>query len=228
MTDKLKRLSQILADMAPGVVAVSGGVDSRFLAAFAWRQKLDYVAVFMDGPHMSPAERSWAMGWLERNAPEFHVIAHDPLEVPEIRNTTDDRCYYCKHLGFEKIVALARKLGRPGVVDGGSGSDLNEYRPGVRALRQLEVKSPLALSDMTKSEIRAAGAEIGLEWPDQPSRPCLLTRFNYGMQAEAQILEQLGRVEGRAVRPGAAEFPPAPAGSGTVRAACAGRRKTVF
>ncbi len=195
MEAKLTRLAQVLADAAPGVVAVSGGVDSRFLSFFAWAHHLDYTAVFLDGPHMTPAERSWALDWLKRNAPEFRTIPLDLLTLPQVRTTSADRCYHCKHLGFEQIVALAKQLGRPQVFDGGTGSDAGEYRPGTRALRELGVRSPLAACGITKAEIRLAGGRMGLDWPDQPSRPCLLTRFNYGLQADALTLQRLGRVE---------------------------------
>ncbi len=195
MEAKLTRLAQVLADAAPGIVAVSGGVDSRFLSFFAWRRQLDYTAVFLDGPHMSPAERSWAVDWLQRNAPDFQIISLDLLTLPQVRTTSEDRCYHCKRLSFERIVALARQLGRPRIFDGGTGSDRGEYRPGTRALRELDVGSPLAACGISKSEIRLAGARMGLDWSDQPSRPCLLTRFNYGLQAEASVLERLGRAE---------------------------------
>ena len=111
--------------------------------------------------------------------------------MPEILSNPPDRCYYCKKFLFEKLAELANQLGRGIVMDGTNADDLNEFRPGLRALRELSVCSPLAESGITKAQVRQMAAEMGLETASRPSAPCLATRLPYGTKISKGLLQKI-------------------------------------
>ena len=193
--EKLARLHEVLRSLSPAWMAVSGGVDSRFLAYTAWGLGLTWPAVFFSGPHLTPKERARALAWLKERAPALHIIETSPLEDPEARENTRERCYHCKLACFGAALTRAREHGAKMLLDGGNVSDAGEYRPGRRALAELEVRSPLAEAGLDKSDIRALARQTGLDRPDQPSRACLLTRFAYDLPPSEAELEQVGRAE---------------------------------
>ncbi len=193
--DKLARLHEVLRSLPPAWMAVSGGVDSRFLAYTAWGLGLTWPAVFFSGPHLTPKERERALAWLKERAPVLHVIETSPLEDSAARENTRERCYHCKLACFGAALTRAREQGAQVLLDGGNISDAGEYRPGRRALIELEVRSPLAEAGFNKSDIRALARQTGLDRPEQPSRACLLTRFTYDLPPVEADLEQVGRAE---------------------------------
>jgi pyridinium-3,5-biscarboxylic acid mononucleotide sulfurtransferase len=193
--EKLTRLHEVLRSLPPAWMAVSGGVDSRFLAYTAWGLGLDWPAVFFSGPHLTPQERARALAWLRESAPLLYVINTSPLKDPQARENTRERCYHCKLACFGAALTRARAQGAQVLLDGGNVSDAKEYRPGRKALAELEVRSPLAEAGLDKSDIRALARQTGLDRPEQPSRACLLTRFAYDLPPAEAELEQVGRAE---------------------------------
>lgn len=191
--EKETALLDALRDMAatvPGIggtvaVAYSGGLDSRFVVHMAKRAGLAVRALHVFGPHIPAHEHAYAVGWAERSGAPLTVINLDPLDMPALRANPPDRCYHCKKAVF---TALRGAAGGLPLCDGTNASDLGEYRPGLRALAELGIHSPLAGTGMTKEDIRAVGRATGLEKPDQAAQPCLLTRFGYGETLTPSLL----------------------------------------
>lgn len=185
----------MLQQYDPGLIAVSGGLDSRFLAFCARRVSPNYRAVFFAGPHMTDDETADALAWLGCSGLIFHIVEQDPLLVPGVADNTRERCYLCKQALFAAANKLARIMGLAHVLDGTNASDLDKFRPGLKALQEQNVKSPLAEAGLTKDDIRSAARHLGLDNPDQPSRPCLLTRFEYGLSLDRKVIKRLNRAE---------------------------------
>lgn len=183
-----------LKRLGPFVVAFSGGVDSRFLAHAALHAGADPLLVHVRGPHVAPTETAYALHWARGLGLEVRILDLDPLSLPEVAVGGRERCYACKSFLFREIGEIARRS--PGALcDGSNASDATTFRPGLRALRELGVLSPLAEAGLTKDDIRRMGRRTGLEWPGQQSRACLLTRLPYGMPPDVALLARLAEGE---------------------------------
>ena len=174
-------------------VAFSGGLDSRFLAHAARHFGHAPLLLHVSGPHIAPAESAWARRWAHSHNLRLSELELNPLDHQDIAAGGKDRCYYCKHLLFS---AMRERL-EPGAVlcDGSNFSDLETYRPGLRATRELGIRSPLAEAGLTKDLIRALAGLTGLDRPSQRASPCLLTRFAYGLRPSRDLLGQLAEAE---------------------------------
>jgi uncharacterized protein len=191
---KLQALHAVLSAHQPGVIAVSGGVDSTFLAAAAQKWGLDYLAVFLAGPHISPQDRNEAVNSVRQSGLTYLIGDFSPLDVPGAADNGKKRCYHCKAAMIRAIQDQAGG-GRNQIMDGSHLSDSMGYRPGRRALAEHGVRSPLSEAGMVKEDIRAYARYLGLQQADMPSRPCLMTRFAYGYPMNAMELYQVGRAE---------------------------------
>jgi len=203
---KLKALRAGLRKLSPGAIAVSGGLDSRLLAHLAWDLDLDFTAVFFQGPHMTAAEAAACRVWLERRCRPFHVLDFDPLAIPALRANHRDRCYHCKLAAFVRAKSLCRELEITHLLEGSNATDLTAFRPGRRALVELGVHSPLADHGLSKEELRHIAWSLGLESPGQPSRACLMTRFEYGFEPDREHMIRIGRAEDNLTALGFAHF----------------------
>ncbi len=174
--DKLENLRAILAEAGSAVIALSGGTDSTFLVSVAAGVPgLRVMAVTVSTPYMFSSEVDDA-GHFCRKAGVTHRILGLGIPVAVLSNPPD-RCYLCKTEVMKAVTASARDDGYAFVFDGTNADDLKEYRPGLKALKEAGVRSPLAEAKLTKTEIRAYAREAGLEVSDKPSNACLLTRF---------------------------------------------------
>lgn len=200
---KLHTLGAVLKGMEKPVIAVSGGLDSRFLAHTMQRLGIAFTAVHITGPHVTPAETQEARDWMRSRFMEYRIINIDPLSDNAVSANNDDRCYHCKRIIFSAVLETADSRT---VCDGSNASDLLTYRPGRRALTELGICSPLADAKITKDDIRAIGKATGLDRPDQTARPCLLTRFAYGVRPDKPLLEKLGACEDALRRTGLEGF----------------------
>ena len=190
-------LARQLRAMPPLVVAFSGGIDSRFLSHAALLSGCDVLAVHARGPHIPAGESAHALAWAEGRGLPLLVVDFDPLSLPEVATNSRQRCYACKTGLLAAIGAALARAGQQGRVlcDGSNADDLVAYRPGLRALQEADVMSPLAESGMDKAAIRAAARATGLDDPDQRARPCLLTRLAYGLAPDADVLARLAAAE---------------------------------
>ena len=172
-------------------VAYSGGIDSRFLAHAAIHAGVSVELVHVSGPHVAPAETRFALDWASAQGLEVTVLRLDPLTLPEVAAGGRERCYACKRFLFERIMSVAGAK----VCDGSNASDAALFRPGLRAVRELGVVSPLAESGLTKDAIRSLARLTGLAWPDQQAKACLLTRLPYGLSPDPDLLARLAEGE---------------------------------
>ncbi len=160
-------------------IAYSGGLDSRFLSFFAKLAGFKVRLLHVTGPHIAPAETEEAVREARDMGLEAEIVQLDPADMPDLAAAGRLRCYVCKHHIFSNLLRIS---GDVPLCDGTNHSDLAVYRPGRKALEELGIHSPLAEADISKPEIREIGAKLGFANPGQMARPCLLTRFPYGIK----------------------------------------------
>ena len=196
---RLRRLAVVLRKLSGRIfVAYSGGVDSRFLAHALGLAGLTPTLLHVVGPHIPDRESELAEARANRMGLPIRILSINPLELPEVRANSRERCYFCKRALFARLLDEARAVARGQAVtlcDGSNRSDRQGYRPGLRALAELGIRSPLDEAELEKAEIRELAALIGMEAPDQPSRPCLLTRFAYGVSPTPDLLARVDATE---------------------------------
>ncbi len=194
--EKYDKLKGILSSYGSVAVAYSAGVDSTFLLAAA-RETLGERAVAVMAEHAAqPGEDV-------REAEKFCLSrgitlvrgAVDVLAIPGFSDNPPDRCYVCKKEIFRRIADEAARMGIKNVADGSNVDDEGDYRPGMRALRELGVKSPLREAGLTKEDVRALSRLLGLETWNKPSGACLATRVPYGEPITAEKLSMIGSAE---------------------------------
>jgi uncharacterized protein len=192
--NKSIKLDSILQDLKSFVIAFSGGVDSSFLVHRAKSLSgLNIMAVTIRTPYVPAREISEASDFAEKQGIDFKII---DLEFPEIiRNNPAERCYLCKRTLFSEILAFARKNNFKYVVDGTNADDTGEIRPGLKALRELGIMSPLAEAGLTKSDIRELSKRAGLTLWDKPAMACLLTRIPYDTRVTGEMLVKIEKAE---------------------------------
>ena len=191
-------LARVLEGLPRMAVAYSGGLDSRFLCHAALLCGCDVLAVHVYGPHIPPQESAGAEAWARQRGLPLITAFFDPLALPEVESNSPQRCYGCKtglvELLRGELAASAEGSGRV-LCDGTNADDLQAYRPGLRALEEGRVRSPLAEAGLSKAAIREAARATGLDRPQQRARPCLLTRMAYGMRPDAATLARLAAAE---------------------------------
>ncbi|HOB38077.1 MAG TPA: ATP-dependent sacrificial sulfur transferase LarE [Methanomassiliicoccaceae archaeon] len=194
--EKLERLKATLLSMGRVAVAYSGGVDSALLLRMA-REVLadDAVAIMNVTPLVPPGDEEGAVQTARSMGVEPIIIRSDPLAVPDFRRNAPDRCYVCKRVIFTAIASAARDRGIDLVIDGSHVDDLSEDRPGLRALAELGVRSPLKEAGMGKEDVRRLAARFSLPCADKPSGPCLATRIPFGRAIDMEALRTVGDAE---------------------------------
>lgn len=191
--EKEKKLAVLLGKCMPLAVAFSGGVDSTYLlheAVKAGKEKV--TALIMKTPSVPERELDEAVTFCKSRDISFFVLPADPFSAAGFRENGRDRCYICKHFLFSALLEKAKEEGIPFVADGTNADDRKEFRPGLRALKELDIRSPLAEAGLTKKEIRELSEKEGLPTWNKPSFSCLATRFPYG---EELTVEKLRRTE---------------------------------
>lgn len=189
-------LVAVLQEKAPLAIAFSGGLDSRFLCHVSLLADLDPLAIMAFGPHTPASETEAARNWARGRGLSLIEVEYDPLRTAAARNDRN-RCYACKTALFSEIKRALRNVGEDGRVlcDGANMDDLGEYRPGLRAAREAGVVSPLVLSGLGKADVRRAAAFSCMDNPGQRPRPCLLTRFAYGVAPDRETLAAVAKAE---------------------------------
>lgn len=193
---KLKTLKNIIGQYSSAAIAFSGGVDSTFLAAVAKEVLGDRILLVTATSSTYPF---YEMDESKVLAKEFNlkqkVIVSEEIDIPGFSDNPPDRCYYCKSELFGLIKHIAEQEDYEVVFDGSNADDLDDFRPGRKAIKELGVKSPLCEAGLTKDDIRKYSKEMGLATADKPSYACLASRFPYGEQITKEKLDRVGKAE---------------------------------
>ena len=197
---KFDHCQEILRKLGKVLVGLSGGVDSTLLTAIAVEtlgaeKVLGATATGFVHAASEVAAAQAAAEQLGIKLVEIDVSELDEAELSRIRGNPRDRCYWCKKLIFGHFLKLAETWGHPVVVCGTNADDNAEYRPGHKALEELEISIPLADAGMTKQDIRAIARHMGLDVWNKPPQPCLATRIPYDIELTHNLLRRIEKAE---------------------------------
>jgi uncharacterized protein len=193
---KLNHLKNQLKDMEGVAVAFSGGVDSTFLLKIAHDVLQDrVVAVTARSSTYPEREFREAAEFVRRQGIDHVVIQSDELDIEGFADNPPNRCYLCKHDLFSKIRDVAARKGLKYVIEGSNVDDLGDYRPGMKAIRELGIASPLREAGLTKEDIRQLSMAMGLPTWDKPAFACLSSRFPYGHRITKEKLHMVDQAE---------------------------------
>ena len=189
-------LQEFFAQHPRLALGLSGGVDSAYLLAEAVRCGCHIQPYFVDSPFQPRFELEHARRLCEEQWVELKVLPAQPLADENVRQNGPLRCYYCKKQVFGAILAAAKADGFDEIIDGTNASDDASDRPGMRALEEMRVYSPLRLCGVTKAQVRQASRELGLFTWNKPAYACLATRIPAGTAIRAADLEKVEQAEG--------------------------------
>ena len=184
-------------EMHPKVaIAFSGGVDSSYLLYAARQYAKEVTAYYVKGEFQPEFEFEDAVRLAEDVGAQLKVLRLSILSNPTVCENPWDRCYHCKTTVFTQIMGAARADGYTVLLDGTNASDDESDRPGMKALQELSVLSPLRLCGLTKSDVRALSKQAGLFTWDKPAYACLATRIPTGEMITATKLATTEEAEG--------------------------------
>ncbi|MDO5581250.1 MAG: ATP-dependent sacrificial sulfur transferase LarE [Planctomycetia bacterium] len=180
------------------VLGFSGGIDSALLAQAmvrAYEKKIlpEILAIFASSPTGGGSLPEEVSALAAEIGIPLQVLESEELKDPEFARNDDQRCYYCKRHRFSRMLEIAGKEAL--LLDGSNADDQKEYRPGTRAVRELNVRSPLAELNFTKEDIRNLARFWGISIAEKPSEPCLATRIAYGISIEPSLLARIEKGE---------------------------------
>ena len=181
-------LRQFFEENPKAALAFSGGVDSAYLLYAAKYFGADVTAYYVKTPFQPEFEYEDATHLARQMGAEIVTIELDVLSDPAIAENPQNRCYFCKRRIFSAIMEQAKADGYSLVVDGTNASDDAANRPGMAALKELAVRSPLREAGLTKADIRALSKEAGLFTHDKPAYACLATRIPAGTPITRELL----------------------------------------
>ena len=193
---KLHNLKEYLRSLGRVAVAFSSGVDSTFLLKVAHDVLGDNaVAVTATSCSFPKREFDEAASFCAATGIKQITVVSNELDIPEFRKNPTNRCYLCKSELFKKIISLAKENGIEYVCEGSNVDDMGDYRPGMKAVAELGIKSPLRECGLSKDEIRALSKEMNLPTWDKPSFACLASRFVYGEEINEKKLSMVENAE---------------------------------
>ncbi len=196
MEEKLTALQDYLKKLGSVAIAFSGGVDSTFLLKVAHDTLGDNcVAVTASSPSFPGREQSEAEEFCKKEGIRQIRFASHEMDLEEYASNPPDRCYHCKKLLFTAMLDAAKAEGIPYVAEGSNMDDNGDYRPGLRAIAELGILSPLRKVGFYKSEIRALSKEMGLPTWAKQSFSCLASRFAYGERITPERLHMVEQAE---------------------------------
>ena len=197
LADKKKNLEEILGRESRAAIACSGGVDSTLLlkVAFDVLGPENTMAVFAETPLLPPGEAEEARKTVNNIGSQLLTVNLDPLSWPEFTKNSRDRCYLCKKKIYETFREQLAGLDFCILMDGTNLDDLSDDRPGLKALEELDVKTPLAEAQLTKDEVRQLSRDLGLPNWNKYSSSCLATRVATGQQISNEKLAIINKCE---------------------------------
>lgn len=200
LAEKYKRLQEKMSGYVPDGIAVafSGGVDSALLckaACMAAGEKNTVYAVTVQTRLHPAGDPEDARQAAEEFGALHKLVQIDELAESGMKTNPVNRCYLCKRSLFGKIKELAGEFGAGIILEGTNADDLHQYRPGIQALKELGIISPLAECGLTKAEIRKLAEYLGIPAASRPSAPCLATRLPYGTEISYELLKKIDEGE---------------------------------
>lgn len=196
MYEKLKKLKENLCEMGNVAIAFSGGVDSTFLLKVAHEVLGDKaIAITATSEFFPEREIKESVEFCRAENIRQISFSENILSVENISNNPPNRCYICKKNLFKKILEIAAENKISNVAEGSNMDDMGDYRPGLKAIDELGIKSPLRAVNLSKGEIRALSKELNLPTFDKPSFACLASRFVYGENITAEKLKMVDAAE---------------------------------
>ena len=193
---KLSGLEEYLRELGSLAVGFSGGVDSSFLLSVAHNVLGDKaIAVICVDESVPERELNDAQSFCKERGIRILSCKVDPMQDEEYRHNGPDRCYFCKHRIFSEIIRIAKENGIEYVAEGSNMDDNGDYRPGLRAVSELSVKSPLRECGFYKKEIREVSKAMGLPTWSKPAYACLASRFVYGEEITKEKLRMIDLAE---------------------------------
>jgi uncharacterized protein len=197
-SSKYESLLSSIRKMNRVAVAYSGGVDSTFLLKAAKEALGDsgsLLAVTVEINSMPEKDRDVTSDFCQKEGIDLIIVKVNELDIPGVVDNPPDRCYICKKVLFGRMLEEVKKRGDHILVDGSNVDDDGDYRPGMKALKELGVVSPLKEAGLTKQEIRELSKALGLPTWDTPSAACLSSRIPYGEKITVEKLRMIDNAE---------------------------------
>ena len=196
VSERIERLRGLLRSYGSCLVAYSGGVDSVFLAYVAHQVLGDKaLAAIADSPSLPRRELEQALALARQFQFPVRVIRTREFEDASYLANPENRCYFCKHELFTELAPLAKAEGLAVIAYGENASDVGDFRPGAQAAAEFQVRAPLKEAGLTKADIRALSAQLGLPTADKPQMACLSSRIPYGEAVTPQKLYMIEQAE---------------------------------
>lgn len=194
--EKLENLKKYLLEKGRIAVAFSGGVDSTFLLKVAHDVLKDNaIAITATAEFVPDRELAEAKQFCEKEDIHQEICTGEQMKEPAFTSNPPDRCYICKRALFTKMKEIAVERGDFVLVEGSNADDCHDYRPGMKAIKELGILSPLQEINLSKSEIRFLSEKLKLSTWDKPSYACLASRFVYGENITTEKLSMVDRAE---------------------------------
>ena len=189
LTERIKAAGKL-------AVAFSGGTDSTYLVYKAHEVLGDNaLAITIRSQVLIEEDLQWTTDFCKQIGARQVIIDCDVFDSEQFENNPPDRCYYCKKMDFYAIKKAAAEYGITDVADGSNVDDEGDYRPGMRAMKELGIVSPLKEAGLTKNDIRMLSKEAGLPTWDKPAAACLASRFAYGEKITTEGLVRVANAE---------------------------------
>lgn len=203
LNKKLEKLKEYLRTLESVAVAFSGGVDSTFLLKIAHEVLGDKVlAVTLQSDVFPQKETQWTKEFCRKEGIRQFVCEFTPFLIEGFSLNPVDRCYICKKALFNRMIDMAGENGIKYIAEGSNMDDIGDYRPGLKAVRELKILSPLQIAELSKTEIRQLSKMYNLSTWDKPSKACLASRFVYGEKITRKKLAMTEEAEQRLIHLG--------------------------